>query len=51
MQEALGVREQGQIETALRSVDVAPKLAALQDLLVQCGIITTKVTDESAGAV
>ena len=49
MRETLGCEDLRSAETAMRDVAVAPKLAALRDLLAQCGIIGGD--EEGAGTV
>ena len=49
MRETLGCEDLRSAETAMRDVAVAPKLAALRDLLAQCGIIGGD--EEGAGTI
>lgn len=51
-QHVLGVNTQAAAEQALRALEHAPKLLALQDILVQCGIVSTGLAGSgfSAGA-
>ncbi len=49
VREALGCEDARGVEAALRDVSVAPKLAALRDLLVQCGVIGTGEDTGSSG--
>lgn len=49
-QEVLGVSTQAAAEVALRAIEHAPKLCALQDILVQCGIVNGQGGSAAAAA-
>jgi hypothetical protein len=48
VREALGCEDLKAAEAAMRDVAVAPKLAALKELLAQCGVIGRGEGDDAA---
>ena len=49
MRVTLGCEDQKSAEAAMRDVAVAPKLAALKDLLAQCGVTGGDGAEDESG--
>lgn len=48
--ETLGLTDASEVAAALKDVEVAPKLAALRDLLAQCGVISMQGAEDASAS-